>query len=81
MFEYKYPKYAVKPKAAYGLGIQYYEDGFWEILSNCYMLGLDINVYKSFNISLEYNIDFAGRLIIPQYFISQYFLCGLGVKF
>ena len=83
MFEYKYPKSAVRPKAAYGIGLSFYKYyyTYGEFLSNCYMVGLDINVYKSFNISLEYNIDFAGRLIIPQYFISQYFLCGLGVKF
>ena len=81
MFEYKYPKSAVRPKAAYGIGLSYYGDGYGELLSNCYMVGLDINVYKSFNISLEYNADFAGRLIIPQHFVSQYLLCGLCIKF
>ena len=82
MAEYIYPKSVFRPKAAYGLGLLFYDNSFGGHLLG-FMGGLNIFINRSLSCSLEYNIDFepSGVPMIPGRYLSQAFLGGISIRF
>lgn len=77
-FEYIYPKGVVKPILAYGINIY---SPFYQ--SVAFMGGLNISLYKSLNLRLNYDIDFNPNEkfpLLPKSILSQNILIGFVIR-
>jgi hypothetical protein len=76
--EYIYPKGQIRPKLAYGINI--YTPFNQSVITTA---GLNIKLYKSLNLGINYDIDFVPNnsvFIFPKRIYSQSFLLGLQTK-
>jgi hypothetical protein len=76
--EYLYPRWVVRPKAAFGVNIYY---PFYQTVA--FTGGLNIKVYKALFVSLNCDFDFAPNenfALLPRKFFSYSILPGLYIK-
>ena len=74
--EYVYPKGIVRPKLAYGINLY---SPFIQSVS--LSAGINIKLYKSFGLGLNYDIEFIPKFFfIPKHLFSQTILGGILIK-